>query len=283
MHRIWCHNFAPTPTTAVCALILWLVIGPAAHCAGNKAGLHYQLTQNSSETEDTVTVSFNQTALRMAWPKHHMVLVSKAPKWKVVIFNETTRRKYLPTPEQLLEFGLRSYDAVPHLFPPIREKKEIQNNLSVTAIDANAGREEVNDDDVEQYFQTQKFRHPTQYVLSYHYIVWNETVPAAVSHIMQCVYRTPLNPHLPLYFRRTVSDGKRHYQLSTNHIEKQPGLVNAEEPVGYTVTHDPGPVVMGDQSEDVTNIGQQWFAGGTKAPGKAHKLDQNVPGTRSAK
>ena len=169
--------------TPVCALILWLAVGTAAHCASDKASSHYQLTQNSPETEDTVTVSFNQTALRMVWPKHHMVLVAKAPKWKVVIFNETTKRKYLPTPEQLLEFGLRSSDAVPKLLPPIREQKKMDSNLSVTAIDANAGRVELNDDDVEQFFQTQGLRHPTQYVLSYYYIVWNETVPQPVSQI----------------------------------------------------------------------------------------------------
>jgi len=262
-----------TPTIPVCAIILWLAVGTAARCASDKTSSHYQLTQNSPETEDTVTVSCNQTALRMVWPKHHMVLVAKAPKWKVVIYNETTKRKYLPTSEQLFEFGLRSSDPVPRMLAPITEKKKVDNNLSVTAIEANAGRVEVSDDDVEQYFQTQEMRHPTQYVLSYHYIVWNETVPEAVSHIMQCVYRTPLNPHLPLYLRRTISDGTRRYELSTNKVEKQPGPVNAEEPVGYTITHDPGPVIMGDSSDDVTTMGQQWYAVETRTPGKPSGKD----------
>jgi hypothetical protein len=88
------------------------------------------------------------------------------------------------------------------------------------------------------------------------------------------------------------------YELSTNKIEKLPGPVNAEEPVGYTITHDPGPVVMGDYNDKVTTMGQQWFeadkktdaakapsqkAPGTsapakKGPGKEHSLDQSAHG-----
>jgi len=266
-----------TPTTTMCALLLWLV---TAAGASNKAGLHYQLIQGSHETDDTVTVSFNQTALRMVWPNRHLVLVAKAPKWKVAIFNETTKRKYLPTDRQLFEFGLQSSDPIPRLLPPLQEQKKIDNNVSVTAIDANAGKVVVDDDDMEQFFQSNEARHPTQYVLSYHYIVWNEAVPEAVSHIMQCVYRTPLNPHVPLYLRRTISDGTRRYELSTKQVGKEPGPVNAEEPVGYTVTHDPGPVVMGDNSDEVTKIGQQWYAGDTKAAGKKHQLDSGAHGAR---
>jgi hypothetical protein len=273
------QDLMPKLTPTFCALILSLAAGTAAHCASGKASSHYQLTQVSAETEDTITVSFNQAALRMVWPKHHMVLVAKAPNWKVVVFNETTKRKYVPTAEQFLEFGLRSSDAIPQLLPPITQQKAIQSKLSVTAIDASAGRVELNDDDVEQFFQTKEMSHPTLYILSYHYIVWNETVPPAVSRIMQCVYRMPLNAHLPLYLRRTISDGTRRYELSTTHVEKQPGPVNAEEPVGYTITHDPGPVIMGDYNDAVTNMGQQWFDGETKAPGKA----QDVHGTRSAR
>jgi hypothetical protein len=93
-----------TATAQVCALILFIFSAAAACGAGDKGSWHYELKQNSKETEDIVTVSFSQAALRMVWPKHHLVLVAKAPKWKVVLFNETTNRKYLPTPEQLFDF-----------------------------------------------------------------------------------------------------------------------------------------------------------------------------------
>jgi len=221
-------------------------------CGAVVKGKHCEVEQLNGTIK---TVLFDDRSVRINC-ENSTVFVSSAPKWDVCIFNTASKRIYRTTEAK---FRLRwvSFPASPMPIMPAPSLQNIKhstmNGMHVTTISARVHEEKIDPNEV--FFA----RHDGQKNLvfdQYIYTVCDAACPPQVSHIVQDLYRCPVDDRFPLHFLRKVEKSKIFRMgLRTNSFKLVDGSVPAQEPVGYTVCKDPESVWFGPGQRQTVETG----------------------------
>ena len=253
-------------STLICVSILVPAQITAANpCLAIEKGKHYEAEQLNTTIKK---VFFDDRSLRIDCDNGTFI-VSSAPKWDVCIFNTGSKRFYRTT-EAKFRSRWVSFPATPMPVMPASSQLSIKHSISkgmnVTTISAKVHEEKIDANEV--FFA----RHDGQKNVvfdQYIYTVADDSYPPQVCHILQDLYRCPVDDRFPLQFLRKVQNSRLfRMALRTNSFKIVSGAVSAQEPVGYTPSKDPESVWFGPGQRQTVESGLTDLFGERKEKGK---------------
>jgi len=250
---------------AVSGLVLWIafVLNVAPACA-LPPGKHYEVLQLNDNIK---RVQFDAKSLRIAC-LNGVVIVSRAPDWNVCMFNTSSRRMYRTTEKYFRDRWVSFPASAMPVLPPASERRlklSSLNEFKVVTMTCPVNVE-LPMAATEIFFASDKTRaKKSTFIDQYVYSVCEGDFPPQVCHILQDLYRVPVDDRFPLHFLRHIKDSKIFRMgLRTNSFKIVDGKVDAKEPVAYQVCKDPESVFFDSTARQTVESGVDVLLGEPK-------------------
>jgi len=203
-------------------------------------------------------VQFDAKSLRITCPSG-VVIVSHAPDWNVCMFNTTSRRIYRTTEKYFRDRWVSFPASAMPVLPPESQRRLKLSSLSgfkVVTMTCPVNVE-LPMAATEIFFASDKTRAKrSTFIDQYVYSVCEGDFPPPVGHILQDLYRVPVDDRFPLHFLRHIKDSKIFRMgLRTNSFKVVDGKVDVKEPGSYQVCKDPESVYFDSAARQTVESG----------------------------
>jgi hypothetical protein len=231
--------------TALVGMAFFSIVTPSQMPAASavERGKYYELHLRSNQGKQCAI--FDDKSLKVQLSES-VILLSHAPDWQVCLLNTAGKCKYKTSEQNFRnKYFWLTTEPVPVLKPPVRRKHGLLFGLNATEMSCSAHDEvRPNFDDV--YYRTKTpSKDRTKVCIEYRYTVCDCNCPIQVCHILQDLYRLPVDPHLPLAFRsRFQGDQALMTRVKTESLALRKGQIDASEPPGYKLLNDPQFVLL---------------------------------------
>jgi hypothetical protein len=217
-------------------MLLVFVCGQIPPALALEPGKHYELDQLGRDPPATHTL-FDGTSFRTTFT-NKVVLLSHAPEWQICLYNPVSKRIYKTTEANFRKQGLH-YASIPTpvLKPPLLKRHYMFHDLHITETSCIAHDEEQNLADI--WFRNSTQNGSTTIIDKYRYAVVDGNWPISACHILQDIYRLPVDSHLPLDFvAHSLERNSFTVRLRTASVAIKEGRIDVREPTDCKVCFD---------------------------------------------